>query len=101
MSQRATRPGPPPYGGYYASGVLFGQGFEHLHDLGAHLLKVYAERFEHAGGNTLALADQAQQEMSVPMMMIQAPALIDRQLEDLFCPRRQPDVADTSSPPAR
>ena len=65
-----------------------------LHDLGADLLQVDAQALQHAGGDALALAHQPQQQvLGADVVVVEAPRLVDRELDDLLCPRRQADLA--------
>ena len=53
-----------------------------LHHLGAHLLEVDAQALQHAGGDALAFADQAEQQvLGADVVVVQAPRLVDRQLD--------------------
>ena len=60
----------------------------------ADLLQVHAQAFQHAGGNALALAHEAQQQvLGADVVMIEATRLVDRQLDDLLRARGQTDLA--------
>ena len=64
-------------------------------DLVAHLVEVDAEALEHARGDALALADQAQQQvLRADVVVAQAARLVDGQLDDPLGARRQADFAD-------
>ena len=64
-------------------------------DLGAHLLEVDAEALEHAGGDALALADEAEEQvLGADVVVVEAPRLVDGQLDHLLGARRQADLAD-------
>ena len=65
-----------------------------LHHLGANLLQIHAQALQDAGGDALALAHQAQQQMlGADVVVIEPPRLVDRQLDDFLGPRRQTDLA--------
>ena len=75
---------------------------KYLDGLRAHLLQIDAQALQHAGGDALAFAHQAQQQMlGADVMMIQAARFIDGQLDHLFGARRQADFAqhDAVAPP--
>ncbi len=58
---------------------------EHLNGLGAHLLQVDAQTFQHAGGDTLALAHETKQQVFCSdIVMIQTTSFINGQLDHLF-----------------
>ena len=60
----------------------------------ADLVQAHAERLEHARGDALALADQAEQQvLGADVVVVQPARLVDRQLDDLLRPWRQADVA--------
>ena len=64
-------------------------------DLVADLVEVHAERLEHAGGDALALADEAEQQvLGADVVVAEAARLVDRELDDPLGPRRQADLAD-------
>ena len=64
-------------------------------DLVADLVQVDAERLEHARGDALALADEAQQQVLRADVVVAQPAgLVDGQLDDPLGARGQPDLAD-------
>ena len=64
-------------------------------DLVADLVQAHAQRLEHAGGDPLALADQAQEQvLGADVVVAQAAGLVDRQLDDALGARRQADLAD-------
>ena len=64
-------------------------------DLVADLVEVDAERLEDAGGDPLALADQAEEQvLGADVVVAEAARLVDRQLDDALRARRQPDLAD-------
>ena len=59
------------------------------------LSRLTPERLEDAGGDPLALADQAEQQVLRADVVVAEPArLVDGQLDDPLGPRRQPDLAD-------
>ena len=67
---------------------------EDVDDLGAHPVERDAEALEHAGGDALALADEAEQQVLGPdVLVVEAPRLVDRQLDHLLGPRGQADLA--------
>ena len=64
-------------------------------DLVADLVEVHAERLEDAGGDALALADEAEEQVLGADVVVAEPArLVDRQLDDPLGSRRQADLAD-------
>ena len=64
-------------------------------DLVADLVEVHAERLQHAGGDPLALADEAQEQVLRADVVVPQPAgLVDGQLDDALRARRQADLAD-------
>ena len=70
-------------------------------DLVADLVQVHAEALEHAGGDALALADEAQQQvLRADVVVAEAAGLVDRQLDDPLRARREPDLADDRAVPA-
>ena len=61
---------------------------------GANALKVYAEAFQHAGGDAFALAHQAEEQVLCADVVVVEPArFVDGQLDDLLGTRRQADLA--------
>ena len=71
-------------------------------DLVADLVEVHAKRLEDARGDALALADQAEEQVFGPDVVVaEAARLVDGQLDDPLGPRRQPDLANdrTVTPP--
>ena len=61
----------------------------------AHLVEVHAEGLQDAGGDPLALADQAEQQMLGADVVVAEPArLVDRELDHPLGPRSQADLAD-------
>ncbi len=67
---------------------------EQLDDLLAHPVEVRAELDEHLGGHTLALADQAEQDvLGADVVVAELQRLAQRQLQDLLRPRREGDVS--------
>ena len=69
-----------------------------LDDLVADLVQVHAEALQDAGGDPLALADQAEEQVLGADVVVAEPArLVDGQLDDVLRPRRQPDLADDRS----
>ena len=70
-------------------------------DLVADLVEVDAEALQHAGGDALALADEAQQQvLGADVVVAEAAGLVDRQLDDALRARREPDLADDRAVPA-
>ena len=64
----------------------------------ADLVEVDAEALEDAGGDALALPDEAEQEMlRADVVVAEATRLVDRQLDDPLRPRRQAHLADDGS----
>ena len=64
-------------------------------DLVADLVQVDAQALEHTGGDALALADEPEQQVLRPDVVVTEPArFVDRQLDDALCARRQADLAD-------
>ena len=64
-------------------------------DLVADLVEVDAQALEHAGGDALALADEAEEEVLGPDVVVaEAPRLVDGQLDDPLRAGRQPDLTD-------
>ena len=64
-------------------------------DLVADLVEVDAERLQDAGGDPLALADEAEQQvLRADVVVAEAARLVDRQLDDPLRARRQADLAD-------
>ena len=64
-------------------------------DLVADLVEVHAERLEHAGGDALTLADEAEQQMLRADVVVSEPAgFVDGELDDALRARRQADLAD-------
>ena len=58
----------------------------------AHLVQVHAQALEHAGGNALALANQAQQQVLRADVVVAQPArFVDGELDDALGARRQAD----------
>ena len=61
----------------------------------ADLVEVDAERLEDAGGDALALADEAEQQvLRADVVVAEAARLVDGQLDDALRARRQADLAD-------
>ena len=61
----------------------------------ADLVEVDAERLEDAGGDALALADEAQQQvLRADVVVAETTGLVDGQLDDALGARGQPDLAD-------
>ena len=61
----------------------------------ADLVQVDAERLQHARGDALALADQAEQQvLGADVVVVEPARLVDGQLDHALGARRQPDVAD-------
>ena len=68
---------------------------EDADDLVADLVEVDAEDSEHARGDALALADEAEEQVLRADVVVVEPArLVDGQLDDLLGARRQADLAD-------
>ena len=64
-------------------------------DLVADLVEVDAEGLQHTGGDPLALADEAQEQVLRADVVVSQPAgLVDGQLDDALRARRQADLAD-------
>ena len=64
-------------------------------DLVADLVEVDAERLEDAGGDPLALADEAEQQvLRADVVVAEAARLVDGELDDALGARGQPDLAD-------
>ena len=64
-------------------------------DLVADLVEVDAEALEDAGGDALAFADEAEQQMlGADVVVAEAAGLVDRELDDPLRARRQADLAD-------
>ena len=64
-------------------------------DLVADLVEVDPERLKDTGGDPLALADEAQEQvLRADVVVAQAARLVDGQLDDALGPWRQPDLAD-------
>src|SRR5439155_784501 len=60
----------------------------------ARRLELDAERLQHAGSDTLALARDAEQEvLGADVTVTELTSLVDRELDDLLDPRRQRDLA--------
>ena len=61
----------------------------------ADLVQVHAQALEHARGDALALAHEAEQQVLGADVVVAQPArLVDRQLDHPFRARGQPDLAD-------
>ena len=64
-------------------------------DLVADLVEVDAERLEDAGGDALALADEAEQQvLRADVVVAEAAGLVDGELDDALGARRQADLTD-------
>jgi hypothetical protein len=64
-------------------------------DLVADLVQAHAERLEDAGGDPLALSDQAEKQvLRSDVVVAQAAGLVDRQLDDALGAGRQANLAD-------
>ena len=62
-------------------------------DLRADALEIGARRFEHAGGDAFALADQAEQKVfGADVVVPETPGFVQRELEDLLGPGRERDL---------
>ena len=67
---------------------------EQLDDLLAHAVEVGAQLDEHLGGDALALADEAEQDvLGADVVVAELQRLAQRQLEHLLRARREGDVA--------
>ena len=63
-------------------------------DLMAHLVQVDAQRLEHAGGDALTLADEAEQQvLRADVVVAQSARLVDGQLDDALGARGEPHLA--------
>ncbi len=63
-------------------------------DLVADLVEVDAEALEHAGGDSLALPHQAEEQvLCTDVVVAEAPGLVDGELDDALRPRREADFA--------
>ena len=61
----------------------------------ADLVEVHAERLQDAGGDALALADEAEEQvLRADVVVAEAAGLVDGQLDDALGARGQPDLAD-------
>ncbi len=70
---------------------------QQLDDLLAHPGEVGAQLDQHLGGDALALADQAEQDvLGADVVVAELQRLAQAQLEDLLRPRREGDVARTA-----
>ena len=59
------------------------------------LLEVHAEGLEHAGGDALALADEAEEQvLGADVVVVETASFVDGELDDLLGARRQADLAD-------
>ena len=59
------------------------------------LLEADAEALEHAGGDALALAHEAEQQvLGADVVVVEPARLVDGQLDDLLGARRQADLAE-------
>jgi hypothetical protein len=68
---------------------------EDVDDLVPHLVQVDAQALEHAGGDALALADQAEEEVLGADVVVPQPAsFVDGQLDHALRARGQPHLAD-------
>ena len=83
-----------PLGGAAGGGRLLALvAGQQLDDLLAHPVEVGAELHEHLGGDALALADQAEQDvLGADVVVAELQRLAQRQLEDLLGPRGEGDV---------
>ena len=67
---------------------------EELDDLLAHAVEVGAQLHEHLGGDALALADEAEEDvLGADVVVAELEGLAQRQLEHLLGARRERDVA--------
>src|SRR3989442_1318901 len=67
---------------------------ERRDDLVADLLERDAERFEDARGDALAFADETEEQMlGADVAVAELARLVDRELDDLLCARRERDLA--------
>ncbi len=70
-------------------------------DLVADLVQVHAQALEHAGGDSLTLADEAKQQVfRADVVVAETTRLVDRELDDPLGPRRQAHLADDRAVPA-
>ena len=61
----------------------------------ADLVEVHTQGFEHAGGDALAFADEAEQQvLGADVVVAQAASLVDGQLDDALGTRGQADLTD-------
>jgi hypothetical protein len=59
------------------------------------LVEVHAEALEDTGGDSLALADEPEQQvLGADVVVPEAACLVDRQLDDPLRSRREPDLPD-------
>src|SRR5439155_1706288 len=66
-----------------------------LEDLGAHLLEVRPEVFEHVRGDPLALDEQAQKQvLGADIVVTHASRFLEGDLDDLLHARRRDDLLD-------
>ena len=67
----------------------------------ADLVEVHAQRLEDTGGDPLALADEAQEQvLRADVVVSEAACLVDGELDDALRPWRQADLADDRAVPA-
>ena len=68
---------------------------EDVDDLVADLVEVDAQALEHAGGDALALADEAEQQvLGADVVVAEAARLVDGELDDALGARGEADLAD-------
>ena len=92
LALRRRRGRPPGRPSRTAAGTLVAG--EQLDDLLAHAGEVGAELHEHLGGDALALADEAEEDvLGADVVVAELERLAQRQLEDLLGARREGDVA--------
>ena len=85
--------GAPSAGAAGGGGLLALVAGEQLDDLLADPVEVGAELDQHLGGDALALADQAEQDvLGADVVVAELQGLAQRQLEDLLGPRGEGDV---------
>ena len=81
-------------GGALAFLRVRGRLVQDVDDLRADLVQADAERFEHAGGDALALAHEAEQQVfGADVVVVEPSRLVDRQLDDFLGARGQANIA--------
>ena len=67
----------------------------HLHHLLADFLQIDSKALEHPGGNALALADEAEQQvLRADVAVIEPARFVNSELDDLLCARGQANFAN-------